>query len=653
MGSLSFGLGADTISDLETAVDAALAPLLSDIITGVAFIANDQPRNSQKYQLAVTYTTGAAAISTPFAIKIFSGRTAAEATANANVYLAANPSYFFSGLFVQPLTNASSAVRFFALAVYNTSLVDGASHYAGSGSGGGGGNAGAFASYTFGTLPNYATIPACTPVYITDAVGGAVPAYSDPVLGWLAFSDNQPVVPAPDFNGQLMSKAIPVYTTPPSSVWNFYAAEGFPNITYQIFTPDAGHDGAGGYGPGTAQIPAFQTVILAAQAAGCKVLGYIATDYRTRPLASVFQAIDDFYAFYPTIDGLFFDTVADNQFDYYYQIRQYYLSRPRNIMVLNPGTTTVESYMLLLTGEFDAMLNFESDYATYLTFTPPAYQINYDMRKFWHLVHDVPGSAEANIALKLAQQNWVGNIFVTDGVEPYPWTPLSAFESEMTAYVEATSAAFSYINIPGRIGEWSAQNVTKDGSDLVSAVFDQAAIAHDMTAAGALRPLWVDNVLNGKPVLRFSGSQYVVTGAWAYNQPVTIAVVYKATVSDVIACGGAAVGVYDSSSNDCMTYTAGLFPPGSINKHGQFAVGVAVFDAGGGTSQIRVNGVQSTAASPGNFGWTSFAIGAYANGNNKFSGDVAKVLVYRGSLGPTAIAELESLLAAEFGITFP
>lgn len=56
--------------------------------------------------------------------------------------------------------------------------------------------------------------------------------------------------------------------------------------------------------------------------------------------------------------------------------------------------------------------------------------------------------------------------------------------------------------------------VTKDGSNYVSSWADQSGYANDGTqGTSASQPLWVSNVVNGKPVLRFDGSNdFLTTG---------------------------------------------------------------------------------------------------------------------------------------------
>lgn len=61
--------------------------------------------------------------------------------------------------------------------------------------------------------------------------------------------------------------------------------------------------------------------------------------------------------------------------------------------------------------------------------------------------------------------------------------------------------------------------VTKDGSDNVSAWADQSGNGRNVSEA-TNQPLWVDNVINGKPVIRFDGSNDTLASAnWTLAQP--------------------------------------------------------------------------------------------------------------------------------------
>lgn len=66
---------------------------------------------------------------------------------------------------------------------------------------------------------------------------------------------------------------------------------------------------------------------------------------------------------------------------------------------------------------------------------------------------------------------------------------------------------FSPIDISGLVSWHSADvGVTKDGSDYVSEWSDQSIEANNATQpTAANKPLWVDSILNSKPILRFDG----------------------------------------------------------------------------------------------------------------------------------------------------
>ncbi len=163
MATLSFGVDANTINDtpteqgLESLVNAQLAPLLTHLIKGVSFSANDQSRNSRDLRVSVTCSNGEGPIANPFQCKAYVARTIDELTSLFQAFFDSNPGYFFSPIFTSVLTNTarrSAIVAGFIL--YNTDAADGAAHYAGSGAGGGGGGSpsGPAGGDLSGTYPN-------------------------------------------------------------------------------------------------------------------------------------------------------------------------------------------------------------------------------------------------------------------------------------------------------------------------------------------------------------------------------------------------------------------------------------------------------------------------------------------------------------------
>lgn len=70
--------------------------------------------------------------------------------------------------------------------------------------------------------------------------------------------------------------------------------------------------------------------------------------------------------------------------------------------------------------------------------------------------------------------------------------------------------------------------ITKDGSNYVSQWADQSGNGnHAVQATGSAQPLWVDNQLNGKPILRFNNAQYLLGSLIQANTKISIFIVSK------------------------------------------------------------------------------------------------------------------------------
>lgn len=125
-----------TESGLETLVNAILAPLLTDMIRGVAFTVGDLARiRGNDLRLLVTYDSGAIAITHPYLIKGFQAKTIAALDQQITDFITANPSYWISPAFYQNLRSERRATLYVGLIFYNTSITDGAQNWAAGGNG--------------------------------------------------------------------------------------------------------------------------------------------------------------------------------------------------------------------------------------------------------------------------------------------------------------------------------------------------------------------------------------------------------------------------------------------------------------------------------------------------------------------------------------
>ncbi len=133
-----------TQSGLETLVNAKLAPLLMNNILSVAFATEDQVRGlGTELKLVITYDNGGTTITHPYLIKGFFAVTVTDLVTQIALWMAANPGYFFSPVYLQNLDSPRRQQQIVAVMAYNTNFVDGqANWFAGGNSSQGGGGGG-------------------------------------------------------------------------------------------------------------------------------------------------------------------------------------------------------------------------------------------------------------------------------------------------------------------------------------------------------------------------------------------------------------------------------------------------------------------------------------------------------------------------------
>jgi hypothetical protein len=219
-----------------------------------------------------------------------------------------------------------------------------------------------------------------------------------------------------------------------------------------------------------------------------------------------------------------------------------------------------------------------------------------------------------------------------------------------------TTVAFSPAIISGcKVWLTADAGITKDGSDNVSAWADQSGVGNNATqATGANQPKWIDNVLNGKPVLRFDGSNDRIRIANSVDYA-TIFVVAKYS-------GGATFNQYP-----------GIISPSSSSPSPQYffigANGSASFYNGTSSAlfqtKIYVNGTNTDSFSPlssfkvvyglSNSGSaatrSNVDVGNNANDGSSFwNGDIAEVIAYDSVLGSTDLTNLMNYLNAKYNL---
>lgn len=209
--------------------------------------------------------------------------------------------------------------------------------------------------------------------------------------------------------------------------------------------------------------------------------------------------------------------------------------------------------------------------------------------------------------------------------------------------------------------------ITKDGSDLVSSWTDGT---EDGTAAGADRPTWVDAQLNGKPVIRFTGSEFLNFGASSplsftgQTDCLTVIAVIDNAVSGTILgkaqstgsgrqwqmfvnasrlqifIGGSTTDFTDIPANSTarmLTMTSNLSANTVRGYSGSTESSVVTGDPGSATdsADVLMGARRSTDSNTG----TAFL----------FSGDLAETLAYTGQMTVRMIGKMEAYIEGKWG----
>jgi hypothetical protein len=180
-------------------------------------------------------------------------------------------------------------------------------------------------------------------------------------------------------------------------------------------------------GPGTAANPDYQRVIDYCHARGQRVLAYVHTSYGSRPAAAVRADVDATYAFYPAVDGIFFDEMSNSTStrSHYRALYTHVRTKPGvHEVVGNPGAAASSAWQLQ-TPVADKVVVFEGSAASYQRWRPPSWVSGWIASRFVHLVHAASQPAMTQACARSKTLN-AGSTYVTDDVLPNPWDTLPA-----------------------------------------------------------------------------------------------------------------------------------------------------------------------------------------------------------------------------------
>lgn len=259
------------------------------------------------------------------------------------------------------------------------------------------------------------------------------------------------------------SIAIPAYEYPTlTALWGAIDSAG-SQVPFVIVNPASG--------PGTSANSDYTSRIAANTTEGIRSIGYVDTNYQTRPIADVMNDIDLWYSLYPGIQGIFFDrvSVVDSAALCYsaYAYNYAKVQHANDPVMQNFGTYTSPAYEPY----GDIFVNAEMDHTLYQTWTLPTdgFQNNpaYSNR-FWHLIHTTNG-ADLTSTLTQTRTNNAGWVYITDDTMPNPYDAAPTYwNAELTGVATLPASTMpnrGITDLPAGCLDTSAQTSASQASN--------------------------------------------------------------------------------------------------------------------------------------------------------------------------------------------
>jgi hypothetical protein len=174
--------------------------------------------------------------------------------------------------------------------------------------------------------------------------------------------------------------------------------------------------------------------------AGGHVLGYVATGYGTKSSATVQNEIASWYSWYPSIDGIFLDEQANTPgVEPLYQGYYNFVKGEKStaLIVGNPGTSTLESYLVYNGNRVTDVLCIFEDSTPFGSWTPPSWCSRYGKENFYTLQIACAPSSWQSATDHAAAQN-IGWIYSTDRtLSSNPWGGISSYFPSQCSYINS------------------------------------------------------------------------------------------------------------------------------------------------------------------------------------------------------------------------
>jgi Spherulation-specific family 4 len=220
---------------------------------------------------------------------------------------------------------------------------------------------------------------------------------------------------------------IPAYFAPEGSPdpWRTMC-EAAPTGSTVILNPDNG--------PVKRDAKVYAEPMRFCEAHGQRVIGYVYTKYGKRSLATVEKAIAHYYSWYPTVEGIFLDEMAEVptlKVETYYKQLADYVHEKGGFIVGNPGDTAATSWQL---SAVDEVVTFEGSATTYATYSPAPWVLAARAQQIANIIFAASTASKMEADCMKANDDNAGSIYVTNLPErPNPYEMLPSYWASESA----------------------------------------------------------------------------------------------------------------------------------------------------------------------------------------------------------------------------
>jgi hypothetical protein len=191
-------------------------------------------------------------------------------------------------------------------------------------------------------------------------------------------------------------------------------------------------------GPGKAVNPDYTSAVKFCHKEGQNVIGYVYTERTKRNLKEVEEAVNNYYTWYPAIDGIFLDEMGQvpaaeaecpeckvtkmTVQKYYETLYTYIHGKGAEVDVIgNPGRPATTAWQLNAPAA-DEVVTFEGSGTEFAAYKPPSWVLSKSSDEIGVIVHDVSGATQMKeVCEKAEEEDNAGLLYITD--HPYNELP--------------------------------------------------------------------------------------------------------------------------------------------------------------------------------------------------------------------------------------